>query len=99
MKKVRPTLCHSTLRSILTSDKFVFTHGFINVALSTAQLLSHLSETIPKQQGLMRVTWVKARDKRYCKQQGFNTSSILSWRKRVNHTAINSIGLSLTDYL
>jgi len=55
-----------------------------------------MSETILKQQGL---TWVKARDKRHCKQQGFNTSSILSWRKRVNHTAINSIGLSLTDYL
>jgi len=27
----------------------------------------------------------------------FNTSSILSWRKRVNHTARNFTGLSLTE--
>jgi len=29
MKKVRPALYHSTLRSVLTSDKFVSTHGFL----------------------------------------------------------------------
>jgi len=28
-----------------------------------------------------------------------NVNSFLSWRKRVNHTAINSVGLSLTDCL
>jgi len=33
----------------------VFTNGFIKATLSTAQLLSHLSENISKQQGIMRV--------------------------------------------
>jgi len=34
------------LRSVLTQDKIVFTHGSIKTALSTAHLFSHLSETI-----------------------------------------------------
>jgi len=71
MKKPGPTLCRSTLLSVLTGDKIVFTHGFINITLSSVQLLSHLSETILKQQRLMQVTWVRARDKSHCKQQGF----------------------------
>jgi len=48
VKKLGPALCRSTLRSVLTQDKIVFTHGFIKSALSTAQLFSHLSETISK---------------------------------------------------
>jgi len=35
----------------------------------------------------------------YSKATGLNVNSFLSWRKRVSHTAMNSIGLSLTDYL
>jgi len=48
MKKLGPALCHLTLRSVLTQNKIVFTHGFIKTALSTAQLFSHLSEPILK---------------------------------------------------
>jgi len=48
MKKIRPTLYRSTLRSVLTSDQFIFTHGFISITLSTALLGSQVSETILK---------------------------------------------------
>jgi len=68
------------LRSVLTLDKIVFTHGFIKIALSTALLISITSRI-------------------YSKTTGVNVNSFLSWRKRVKHTAVNSIGLSLTDYL
>jgi len=55
MKKVRPAFYHSTLRSVLTLDKFVFTHGFIDITLCTAPLIFNMSENISKQQGLIRV--------------------------------------------
>jgi len=41
MKKVRSALYRSTLRSALTLDIFVFTHGFITITLSTALLVSN----------------------------------------------------------
>jgi len=78
IRKIRLALYHSTLRSVLTLDKFVFTHGFINITLSTALLIFNTSE-------------------KYLKTTGVNTSSIISWRKRVNHTARNVTGLSLRD--
>jgi len=48
MNKPGPALYRSTLRSVLTQDKIVFAHRFIKSTLSTAQLLSHLLETISK---------------------------------------------------
>ena len=36
IKKVGPARFRSTSRSVLLSDKSVFTHGFINTTLSTA---------------------------------------------------------------
>jgi len=36
IKKPGPAHYRSTLRSILTQDKLVFTHGFIETTLSTA---------------------------------------------------------------
>jgi len=35
MKKIRPALCHSTLRSVNHNEKIVFTHGF-NMVLNNA---------------------------------------------------------------
>ena len=78
IRKIRPTLYHSTLGSVLKLDKFVFTHGFINITLSTVLLICNTSE-------------------KYLKTTEVNTSFILSWRKRVNHTARNLMGLSLRD--
>jgi len=80
IKKLGPALYRSTLRSVLSLDKIVFTHGFIKIALSTALLISITSRL-------------------YSKTTGVNVNSFRSGRKRVNHTAINSIDLSLTDYL
>ena len=44
IEKLRPAWYRSTSRSVVLSDKFVFTHGFINVTLSTALLISYESE-------------------------------------------------------
>jgi len=47
----------------------------------------------------MRVSQIKARNKRYCQQQRLTRVHFYHRRERVTHTAINSVGLSLTDYL
>jgi len=73
IRKIRPALYHSTLRSVLTLDKFVFTHGFINITFNIALLICNTSE-------------------KYLKTTGVSMISILSWRKRVNHTARNLTG-------
>jgi len=39
IKKLRPARFRSTSRSVLLSDESVFTHGFINTALSTATFI------------------------------------------------------------
>jgi len=39
IKKPGTPRYRSTSRSVLLSDEFVFTHGFINITLSTATLL------------------------------------------------------------
>jgi len=44
IKKLRPTWYRLTSRSVLLSDKFVFTHGLINITLSTALLIWNASE-------------------------------------------------------
>jgi len=38
-KKLGPALYRSTLRSVLTRDKIIFTHGFIVITLSTVLLI------------------------------------------------------------
>ena len=40
IKKLRPAWYSSTSRSVSLSDKFVFTHGFINITLSIALSIS-----------------------------------------------------------
>jgi len=44
MKKLGPAFYRSTLRSVLSSNEIVFTHGFVIVTLSTALLISITSE-------------------------------------------------------
>jgi len=55
MKILRPALYRSTLRSVLTPDKIVFTHGFIVITLSTALKILTISERKLKTTGVYTV--------------------------------------------
>jgi len=39
IKKLGPAFCRSTLRSVLTQNDIVFTHGFTETTLSTAHFI------------------------------------------------------------